>query len=133
MCCGWVYCRQLLLQCPNLNTIILLIIDEICFPNSYIMVVYLFVEAPVFTTTPTSLELRQGTTVELTCLASGPPIPHYSFFHDGHLLNTTLRYFINGGHLTIRNTVGSDSGQYQCQAENELGSAMSSTWMLQIV
>ena len=101
--------------------------------NSYIIVIYLFVEAPVFTTTPTSLELRQGTTVGFTCLASGPPIPHYSFFHDGHLINTILRYFINGGQLTIRNTAASDSGQYQCQAENDLGSIMSPTWMIQIV
>ncbi|XP_052085149.1 acetylcholinesterase collagenic tail peptide-like [Mytilus californianus] len=87
---------------------------------------------PKMIITPTDLSLGQGLTVELACSASGKPKPQIFFYHDGHLVNTTSHYFVNDGHLTIRNTVPGDSGIYYCLAKNELGDAQSVSWKLTI-
>ncbi|XP_071138263.1 uncharacterized protein [Mytilus edulis] len=89
-------------------------------------------QPPKMVITPTDSNLVQGLTFELTCSASGTPKPKLSFYHDGHLVNTTSRYFVNGDHLTIRNTVPSDSGSYYCLAKNEFGDDKSKSWKLTI-
>ncbi|XP_062825799.1 contactin-4 isoform X4 [Anolis carolinensis] len=55
------------------------------------------------------------------CKANGRPKPSYSWLKDGELLLPQERIQIEHGTLTITNVSLSDTGMYQCVAENRYG------------
>uniref|UniRef100_A0A6J0TGL1 Contactin-6 isoform X1 n=1 Tax=Pogona vitticeps TaxID=103695 RepID=A0A6J0TGL1_9SAUR len=59
------------------------------------------------------------------CKATGKPKPSYSWFKNGQPLTPEERIHIENGTLTIAMLNISDSGLYQCVAENEYGSVYS--------
>ncbi|XP_060737332.1 hemicentin-1 isoform X1 [Tachysurus vachellii] len=64
-----------------------------------------------------------GAVVVLDCPVRGTPAPVLLWFKDGHLLQVTkhLHRLLNGS-LVLYSATSKDSGEYQCVAENELGS-----------
>ncbi|XP_069499625.1 contactin-4-like isoform X2 [Ambystoma mexicanum] len=60
------------------------------------------------------------------CRASGRPKPSYSWLKNGHELVTRDRIQIEHGALTITTVNVSDSGMYQCVAENRHGTIYAS-------
>lgn len=83
--------------------------------------------------TPTFLSVRQGATVELPCVASGYPLPRYSWSRDGDVIildsdstGNKSRVQLFGGNLVIESATVTDNGEYICTAENSLGSRSAS-------
>ncbi|XP_073501159.1 contactin-4-like isoform X1 [Phyllobates terribilis] len=62
----------------------------------------------------------------LECKASGRPKPTYSWLKNGQRLQSKGRLQIEHGSLTITSVNSSDSGMYQCLAENKHGTIYSS-------
>ncbi|XP_043978218.1 contactin-4 [Gambusia affinis] len=60
------------------------------------------------------------------CKAIGKPKPKYRWLKNGQPLTTKERVHIEAGRLTISTIRLSDSGMYQCVAENEYGSLYAS-------
>ncbi|KAM4877133.1 hemicentin-2 [Thomomys bottae] len=64
-----------------------------------------------------------GGSVRLDCVVRGDPEPDIQWTKDGlPLPSSRLRFRLQNGSLTIRRTEMEDAGQYQCLAENEVGS-----------
>ncbi|XP_030828556.1 neuronal cell adhesion molecule isoform X1 [Strongylocentrotus purpuratus] len=63
----------------------------------------------------------------LTCRATGIPEPSYYWYKDGALfdVDNNDRASLDGGNLVIESLTTADDGQYQCFANNRLGTAMS--------
>ncbi|MBN3325324.1 CD22 protein, partial [Atractosteus spatula] len=67
-------------------------------------------------------EIAEGSSVTLTCSSSAnPPVKNYSWFK---ISGTGPLY--KGPNYTIINISSADSGQYYCEAQNEIG-ALNST------
>ncbi|XP_015243548.1 PREDICTED: contactin-4-like isoform X2 [Cyprinodon variegatus] len=60
------------------------------------------------------------------CKAIGKPKPRYRWLKNGHPLTVKERVHVEAGKLTISTIRLSDSGMYQCVAENEYGSLYAS-------
>uniref|UniRef100_A0A3B3TV66 Contactin-4-like n=1 Tax=Poecilia latipinna TaxID=48699 RepID=A0A3B3TV66_9TELE len=60
------------------------------------------------------------------CKAIGKPKPKYRWLKNGQPLTTKERVHVEAGRLTISTIRLSDSGMYQCVAENEYGSLYAS-------
>ncbi|KAM4587784.1 contactin-4 isoform 1-T1 [Odontesthes bonariensis] len=60
------------------------------------------------------------------CKAIGKPRPTYRWLKNGQPLTATGRVHVEAGRLTISKITLSDSGMYQCVAENEFGSVYAS-------
>ncbi|MEE6501946.1 hypothetical protein FKM82_004360 [Ascaphus truei] len=60
------------------------------------------------------------------CKASGRPKPSYTWLKNGQLLQSRGRLQVEHGSLTISSVNSSDSGMYQCLAENKHGAIYSS-------
>jgi hypothetical protein len=80
-----------------------------------------------------------GTDVQLTCTINGSPLPNITWFkyktneNEKILLNNLSgRFYVDNrtGVLSISNTIRNDSGQYECFAQNILGSANARTTLL---
>lgn len=72
-----------------------------------------------------------GTDVQLTCTISGSPLPNITWFKYDPNENERIpldkqlgRFYVDNrtGILSISNTIRDDSGQYECFAQNILGS-----------
>lgn len=96
---------------------------------------------PVLTTQPYDVLFTDRTTVAyLECVATGNPAPTYTWYREigtnvTQKITSSLsnRYTLSNGRLTIaRPNETIDIGIYQCKAENEYGSILSSfielTW-----
>jgi len=85
----------------------------------------LFLVPPQFTTKPSSLKWTTTDPIELKCAASGSPVPSLSWLKNGNELSSQdaakVRYYEGGAVLTISSVTSSDSGMYQCLAENNVG------------
>lgn len=91
---------------------------------------------PTMKDAPSSLSVRQGSRVELPCVASAFPLPRYSWSWDGVVVkpdtdsaenNTTGPHVrLAGGNLVVDSATIADSGEYVCTAENNLGSRTTS-------
>ncbi|MEQ2204776.1 hypothetical protein XENOCAPTIV_018360, partial [Xenoophorus captivus] len=60
------------------------------------------------------------------CKAIGKPKPRYRWLKNGQPLTAKERVHVDAGRLTISTIRLSDSGMYQCVAENEYGSLYAS-------
>ncbi|XP_069861249.1 hemicentin-2 [Dipodomys merriami] len=64
-----------------------------------------------------------GGSIRLDCEVRGDPAPDIQWTKDGlPLPSSRLRFGLQNGSLTIRRAELEDAGQYQCLAENEVGS-----------
>lgn len=94
---------------------------------SWLTIPLLFLVPPKFTTKPSSLKWTTTEPIELKCAASGSPVPSLSWLKNGNELSSQdaakVRYYEGGAILTISSVTSSDSGMYQCLAENNVGNA----------
>lgn len=95
-------------------------------------------EAPTVSVSK-DLIVFNGTDVQLTCTVNGSPAPNVTWFkfntHENEriVLDQNLgRFHVDNrtGVLSISNTIRNDSGQYECLAQNILGSAHARTALL---
>lgn len=88
-------------------------------------------EAPTVSTSK-DMVVFNGTDVQLTCTVSGSPIPNITWTRIDSDRNMRERYYVDTrtGILSISNTIRNDSGVYECQAENILGTATARTSLL---
>ena len=70
----------------------------------------------------------------LSCNATGNPVPTISWTRDGSPLNASGRISFSDDkkRLTITNVKRTDSGEYQCVAENRVGSDTSKSASLNV-
>ncbi|XP_029378115.1 B-cell receptor CD22-like isoform X2 [Echeneis naucrates] len=77
--------------------------------------------APVYAPTVVSLTvslsgvIMEGRSITLTCSSDANPAAKYRWYKEDQIL------VLKGPHLVLNNLRSSDSGQYHCTAENELG------------
>lgn len=94
---------------------------------------------PTFLTIPSSIVLpAAGVEVTFSCSVTGSPIPSITWLHDNNTISNsdsitivTQEQTINTT-LTIASVQQSDTGNYQCRAENDGGTNTSDPAMLQI-
>ncbi len=60
-----------------------------------------------------------GERINLQCLPTGRPTPTVTWYKDGALVTESGRVQINGWSLSISAAVASDSGVYECRAEQQ--------------
>ncbi|KAM5259263.1 hemicentin-2 isoform 1-T1 [Hipposideros larvatus] len=79
-------------------------------------------EAPQVSIHTRSQRFSQGVEVRVSCSASGYPAPHISWSRDGHALQEGSRIHVDAqGTLIIQELAPEDTGNYSCQATNEVG------------
>ncbi|XP_071438970.1 leucine-rich repeats and immunoglobulin-like domains protein 3 [Hetaerina americana] len=80
-------------------------------------------ETPHFVKPMESKEVRAGETIVLECMASGSPKPRLTWRKDGSNLVPTERHFFTADDqlLIIVGTTVSDTGMYECEMSNPLG------------
>ena len=71
----------------------------------------------------TSVTIVQGSSVTLTCVATGDPTPVQSWSRNGVTVTTDGRYQIseNGSVLTVQGVQETDEGEFMCHASNAAG------------
>ncbi|RWS10328.1 protogenin-like protein [Dinothrombium tinctorium] len=79
---------------------------------------------PTFITKPVNIVKPASQTSRLECSAYGSPPPSVRWLKNGEPLSMNGRIMMRTGSLVISQTVSSDSGVYQCIAENKAGVAM---------
>ncbi|XP_055516059.1 hemicentin-1-like [Leucoraja erinacea] len=69
------------------------------------------------------IHVREGETLNLTCLATGNPQPGVTWWKDGRVVNGSAGYAVSsdGSTLEILHTGLSHTGQYTCLATNTVG------------
>uniref|UniRef100_A0ABM0N0N9 Roundabout homolog 2-like n=1 Tax=Saccoglossus kowalevskii TaxID=10224 RepID=A0ABM0N0N9_SACKO len=73
-------------------------------------------------TSPSDRTVTEGNSVTLQCSATGKPTTiTYTWKKDSADIIIIGRYILNGGSLTISNSVRSDYGIYTCYATNAIG------------
>ena len=92
------------------------------------MIIYVF-----FTVPPTIEKISihnsnpvVNQTVRIECDAQGLPFPKITWYKDGSIISSNTGRFIHSGggrYLDIQNVLTSDSGWYECFAENIAGLA----------
>ncbi|XP_076850382.1 contactin-5 isoform X2 [Brachyhypopomus gauderio] len=71
-------------------------------------------------------QLDSGEQLQWECRATGKPRPTYRWLRNGEPLTPQTRVGVLNGELLIRKVQPTDSGMYQCIAENKYGSVYSS-------
>ena len=81
------------------------------------------ISAPTVAVSPTKLTVNEGGSASFQCSASGNPEPAvvWSKLNSQSEISQSA---VSAGRLRLRNVKGSDSGVYQCSAENILGKAL---------
>ena len=81
------------------------------------------IAAPTVAVSPTKLTVTEGGSALFQCSASGIPEPAvvWSKLNSQSEISQSA---VSAGRLRLRNVKGSDSGVYQCSAENILGKAL---------
>lgn len=76
---------------------------------------------------PQMVSADERVPLELTCRASGQPEPVYTWNKNGEAfeIESNPRASLNGGNLVISSPQPDDNGEYQCFANNRLGTAIS--------
>ncbi|XP_038056702.1 peroxidasin homolog isoform X2 [Patiria miniata] len=82
---------------------------------------------PVFTQSPSDLQVVIRATIRLPCSASGDPTPVITWSKDGIQIPESNKYTISSeGHLVIHNISPDDEGRFECAARNSIGYAATS-------
>lgn len=78
---------------------------------------------PILRDLPSLVLAREGSSVELPCIASAYPLPVYNWFKNGLPVPVVEGSLVSqrGGNLMIRKAQLRDAGTYMCTAENSLG------------
>ena len=76
----------------------------------------------------------EGDNVTFTCNATGNPAPTFRWTKNGSVLRTGSRISLlsHGKHLTITNVTREDSGQYVCEATNNVTTVPSDSATLNV-
>ena len=76
----------------------------------------------------------EGSNVSFTCNATGNPAPTFRWTKNGSVLTTDSRISLlsDGKHLTITNVTREDSGQYVCEATNNVTTVPSDSATLNV-
>ena len=90
--------------------------------------------APRFVVHPKSLDVKPGTNVTLSCIASGYPEPILAWRRNNQtLVNATVVERQNRSLLVLRSVrAARDDGNYSCVASNELGVAVSHVGVIHV-
>lgn len=90
--------------------------------------------APEVTTVNSPVEVLEGSTAKLTCVVTGTPYPKVTWLIDGSPVETSERVIFDCdgefSSLLFLSTELDDEGEYQCKAQNEIGSAISTMELL---
>ncbi|EFN74858.1 Leucine-rich repeats and immunoglobulin-like domains protein 3 [Camponotus floridanus] len=88
-------------------------------------------EAPSFVKPMENKETIVGRSIVLECMASGSPRPKLSWRKNGSPLQATERHFLTAEDqlLIIVNTIDSDTGNYECEMSNSLGSIVGASYL----
>ena len=97
---------------------------------------FIVTDEPETTAHPGSVAETEGNNVTFSCNAAANPAPTISWIRDGSPVNTTINsrisFSADNKQLTITNVIRTDSGEYQCVANNILGNATSNDATLDI-
>lgn len=84
------------------------------------------VEPPVFSRKPSPVDMLRGTEVSLECEISGTPPFDVTWYKDKRQIRSSKKYKVTAKnyHTSIRilNVEVADVGEYQCKAQNDVGS-----------
>ena len=90
-------------------------------------------ELPHFIKKPSPLEVGLvGSDLELECQAGGDPAPVIHWRRSHHKTDLTghnVKYLETGG-VVLMNLHPSDEGEYECRAENKIGSVVSKVMII---
>uniref|UniRef100_A0A8C8LZZ9 Immunoglobulin superfamily, member 9Bb n=1 Tax=Oncorhynchus tshawytscha TaxID=74940 RepID=A0A8C8LZZ9_ONCTS len=116
---GWYECKVLMLE-QQYNT----------FHNG--SWVHLTVNAPPsFTDTPPLyVEAKEGSSITLSCVASGNPKPSINWLREGEPLEDSIKYKVSDGSLTVLLVSREDRGAYTCRAYSIQGEVVHTTRLL---
>uniref|UniRef100_A0A8C0H6V0 Ig-like domain-containing protein n=1 Tax=Chelonoidis abingdonii TaxID=106734 RepID=A0A8C0H6V0_CHEAB len=82
-------------------------------------------QPPFFDITPASMEVPTGESADFECHVTGAQPIHVTWTKDGREIRTggnyNITFIANTAHLRILRAGKGDSGQYTCQASNEVG------------
>ena len=97
----------------------------------YYCSVSLFItDQPEFFQHPQNETKTEGDNVTFTCNATGNPAPTFRWTRNGSVLTTGLS--LDGKQLTITNVTREDSGQYVCEATNNVRKVPSNSATLNV-
>lgn len=83
-------------------------------------------EPPVFSRKPSPVDIVKGSEVSLECEISGTPPFDVAWFKDRRQIRSSKKYKVTAKnyHTSVRilNVEAADVGEYQCKAQNDVGS-----------
>ena len=92
-----------------------------------------FEQQPIFTLQPFDVgPLFSGSRGILQCTASGTPTVNYKWMKNGHFITKSPNSANGGVYLISQADRFNDVGNYQCVAENKLGSVLSNSASLTV-
>lgn len=84
------------------------------------------VEPPVFSRKPSPVDTLRGTEVSLECEISGTPPFDVTWYKDRRQIRSSKKYKVTAKNyhtsIHILNVEAADVGEYQCKAQNDVGS-----------
>ena len=101
----------------------------------YYCSVSLFItDQPEFSVQPQNATKIEGDNVTFTCNATGNPAPTFRWTKNGSVLTTGSRISLSsdGKQLTVANVTREDSGQYVCEATNNVTTVASDSATLNV-
>lgn len=83
-------------------------------------------EPPVFSRKPSPVDIVKGSEVSLECEISGTPPFDVAWYKDRRQIRSSKKYKVTAKnyHTSVRilNVEAADVGEYQCKAQNDVGS-----------
>jgi leucine-rich repeats and immunoglobulin-like domains protein 1/3 len=93
------------------------------------MSIHFFIEPPVFIKPMEHKDITEGETTVLECMAGGHPKPKLTWTKESQPLVATSRHFFTAENqlLIIVNSAKTDSGNYNCEIANSVGTERGSS------